>query len=148
MGRADRRHPTRGDFGLAYQGGSLFAIGEEIPREVGLFGLVDLVDSLGRRWPGGSWASAPPVCRHPTASHRRVHLDKSRRIWSQGYGQTSLFLPDHLYRAQAVCGTPTNAPPAGTATRTATQPAGGTPHQRAWQGPSHGAQAFHGHRTA
>jgi len=115
--------PARADFGLAHLGGILYALAGDATGG-GFFDSTSLVDSLSvGGWPGGSWASAPPVLpTHNRQANQAGFSSTDGRIWSTGGidGATFVFYPDHIYRTQGSCGTPTPTPPVVTATRTNT----------------------------
>ena len=121
--------PSRADFGLAYSGGKLYAMGGDATGG-GFFDSTNLVDELDvSAWPSGTWTSSPPALPTPNRQANQAGFTSADgRIWSVGGldGSTFQFLPDNYYRSNGGCGTPgpTDTP---TATPTCQTGGGGTP---------------------
>ena len=121
--------PARADFGLAYSGGKLYAIGGDATGG-GFFDSTNLVDELDvTAWPTGSWTASPPLLPAPNRQANQAGFTSADgTIWSTGGidGSTFTFLSDHLFRTSGAggCGTATPTP---AITATPTCQAGGGP---------------------
>jgi hypothetical protein len=107
--------PARADFGLATTGSKIFAMGGDI-NGGGYFEPSTQVDELDiTTWPAGAWVASPPNLPGERQANQAGFFSTAHaggEIWSTGGLDANFtFLPDHLFRTEALPPPPPPTPP-------------------------------------